>query len=85
VAVGKELEDRVRVIADGGQLEALLFKSCGGVLQLDQLLFAEGSPIGGAEEKQDRTLGAAQRFECLQLSELVGDGEIGGFLPDRQA
>ena len=38
------------VIADGRQFDPLFFKSCFRVLQLDQLPFAVGSPVGGAEE-----------------------------------
>jgi hypothetical protein len=45
VAAGKELQDFFRVVADGRQLDALLFKSRDGALQLDQLPFAERSPV----------------------------------------
>jgi hypothetical protein len=50
VVVGEEFQDLFVVIADGGELDALLFKSGLRGLQLDQLPFAEGSPIGRTEE-----------------------------------
>jgi hypothetical protein len=49
--IGEVLEDRLTVIADGCDLDPALFEPFLGVLQLDQLRFAEGSPIGGTEEK----------------------------------
>jgi hypothetical protein len=51
VPVRKKFEDFFGVIADGRQLDPLLFESRDGALQLNQLPFAEGSPIGGTEKE----------------------------------
>jgi hypothetical protein len=48
--IGKKLQDFRRIVTDGRKLDALLFESGSRVLQLDQLPFAVGSPICGAEE-----------------------------------
>ena len=52
--LGEVLEDRLTVIADGCDLDPAFFEPLLGVLQLDQLRFAERSPIGRTEEKQNR-------------------------------
>ena len=49
--VSKIFQDFFRVIADGRQLDPLLFESRDCALQLDQLPFAEGSPVGRTEEE----------------------------------
>jgi hypothetical protein len=56
VAIGKKLEDFWRVVADRGQLDALFLESRDGALQLDQLPFAEGSPVGGTKEEKNGSL-----------------------------
>ena len=53
VPLGEVLQDRRIVIADRGQLDPLLLKSWFRILQLDQLRFAEGSPIRGPKEKKN--------------------------------
>lgn len=60
--VGEKFQDFFRVVADGRQLEALFFKSRDSALQLDQLPFAEGSPVGGTEEEEN---GAVRSFEAV--------------------
>jgi hypothetical protein len=50
VTVSKVLEDLVAIVTDGRQLDAALLETLFRILQLDQLRFAERSPIGGAEE-----------------------------------
>jgi hypothetical protein len=50
VPVSKVFQDLFRVIADGREFDPLLFESRNGVLQLDQLPFAERSPVGGAKK-----------------------------------
>jgi hypothetical protein len=74
-AVGERLQYLDAVIADGRQLEPLLFKSRFGVLQLDQLPFAVGSPVGGTKEKENRAVSSFQRSEVLLLAELVAGRE----------
>ena len=71
VAVSKELEDTFGVVADGRQLDALLFESRKCTLQLDQLPFAERSPVGGTEEEKNRAALPLQGGECLRPAELV--------------
>jgi len=53
VPVGKIFQDFFRVIADGRQLDPLLFESRDGALQLDQLPFAERSPVRGTEKEKN--------------------------------
>jgi len=50
VTIGKVLEDFPAIVTDGRQLDAVLLETLFRILQLDQLRFAERSPIGGAEE-----------------------------------
>jgi len=56
VLVGKIFQDFFRVIADGRQLDPLLFESRDGALQLDQLPFAERSPVRGTEKEKNGSL-----------------------------
>jgi hypothetical protein len=56
VTVRKKFQDLLRVIADGRQLDPLLFEPRDGALQLNQLPFAEGSPIGGTEKEKNRAV-----------------------------
>jgi hypothetical protein len=57
VAIAKEFQNFFIVIADGGKFDALLFEALRCVLQLDQLRFAEGSPIGGTKKKEHGAVG----------------------------
>jgi hypothetical protein len=82
VPVGKKFQDFFRIIADGGQLEALLFESRDGALQLDQLPLAEGSPVGGTEEEKDGAVRPFEAIESLYPAKLVVNGKGRGFLAD---
>src|SRR5260370_36571137 len=62
VPVSKILQDFFRVIADGRELDPLLFESRNGALQLDQLPCAEGSPVGGTQKKKN---GAFRSFHVI--------------------
>jgi hypothetical protein len=53
VPVRKIFEYLFRVIADGRQLDPLRFESWDSALQLDQLPFAEGSPVSGTEKEEN--------------------------------
>ena len=53
--LGEILQDGGTIVANRGQLKSLRLKSLLCVLQLHELRFAEGSPISGTEEKQNRT------------------------------
>jgi hypothetical protein len=57
-AVGEKLQDFGAVIANGRELEPLLLESGFGCLQLDQLPFAVGSPVGGTEKEENGALRA---------------------------
>src|SRR5215469_1836370 len=57
VAFRKVREDSFTIVANGSQLDTLLLELCFGVLQLHELRFAEGSPVGGTEKKDDRPFG----------------------------
>jgi hypothetical protein len=80
VLVRKIFDDGFAVIADGSQLDALLFKSCDGGLQLDQLPFAVRSPIGGTENQQNSSVRAFQGCERLFFAKLIACGKIGCLL-----
>ena len=71
MAIRKILENSLAVVADGSQFDTLLFKSLFGSLQLHELRFAEGSPVGGAKKQQNRAAAPFQAFERLLISELI--------------
>src|SRR5260370_32492413 len=63
--VREVLQDRLTVVADGSEPDSTLSKLRLGIAQLDQLLFAVGSPIGRAEEQEDDAIGPRQTLDCL--------------------
>jgi hypothetical protein len=65
VAVSKIFQDLIGVIADGRQLDPLLFKSRDCALQLDQLPFTEGSPVRGTEKEKNGAVRSFQGVESL--------------------
>jgi len=85
VPVGEVLEDRLTVIADGCDLDATCFEPLFRVLQLDQLRFAEGSPIGGTEEKQNRPFRPLQGLDGLVMAKLVPRSKGRRFLSHLQS
>ena len=58
-------QDFFVVIADGRQLDTLFFESRECALQLDQLLFADRSPVGGTEKEKDGAVRSFQSIESL--------------------
>ena len=80
-SIGEVLQDCRRIIADGRQSHALATQRLGVLIQLDQLGFAERSPVGGAVEHHHQALRPAQRFESLRLSVLIGKRKRRKFLP----
>jgi hypothetical protein len=84
-AVRKRFQDFRRVVADGGQLDSLLLELGFGALQLDQLRFAVGSPVGRTEKEQHGAIGASERIEGLLFAELIGSRKRRRFLPDGEA
>ena len=79
-AVREIFQDLFAVVADRREFDPLLLESCFGALQLDQLPFAVGSPIGGTEEEENRAVRSFQTFERLFLAELVASRKCGRFL-----
>jgi hypothetical protein len=71
VPVSEKLQDLLRVIADGRELDPLRFESRDGALQLDQLPFAERSPVGGTKKEEDSSLRSFQGIESLCSAKLV--------------
>ena len=69
--IGELLEDRLTVIADGCDLDATCFEPLFRVLQLNQLRFAEGSPIGRAIEDEQRALRTQDGVQGLRRAILV--------------
>jgi hypothetical protein len=58
--VRKEFQNLLRVVADGREFDALLLESREGTLQLNQLPFAERSPVSGTEEEKYRAVPSFQ-------------------------
>jgi len=73
VAVGKIFQDFFRVIADGRQLDPLLFESRDCALQLDQLPFAKRSPVRRTEKEKNGAVRSFQGIESLYPAKLVAN------------
>jgi hypothetical protein len=71
VAIGEEFQNFLGIIADGCQLDALLFEPWDGALQLDQLPFAEGSPVGRTEKEKNGAVRPLEGIESLWTAKLV--------------
>jgi len=71
VPVRKIFQDFFAIVADRRELDALLFESFDGALQLDQLPFAERSPIRGTEKEKNGAVRSFQRIESLYPPKLV--------------
>jgi hypothetical protein len=82
--VGEKLQDFFGVITDGGKFDSLLYESRISILQLDQLPFAEGSPIGGAEKQEHGPIAALERVEGLHFAKLITHRESWSLLSDGQ-
>ena len=85
VPIAEVLEDRLTVIADGCDFDATCFEPLFRVLQLDQLRFAEGSPIGRTEEKQNRPFRPLQCLNGLVMAKLVRRSKGRRFLSHLQS
>ncbi len=85
VPIGEVLEDRLTVIAYGCDLDATCFEPLFRILQLDQLRFAEGSPIRRTEEKQNRPFRSLQCLNGLVMAKLVRRSEGRRFLSHLQS
>jgi len=85
VPLGKIREDRWTIVAYCSQMKPLLFEPIFGVLQLHELRFAEGSPIGGAKKQKDSALRPFEGLVGLCMAELIGKSERRRRLTDLQA
>ena len=83
--LGEVFQDSRTIVADGGQLQALRLKSLFCVLQLHELRFAEGSPVGRAEEKEYCAIRPLERLVGLHMAELIGQNKSRCWLADFQA
>jgi len=84
--LGELGQDRDLVVADANDLDVGLTKGLDVILQLDQLLSAERSPVSRSVEDQGDRLALDQELgEGLGLAVLVLQGEVGSLLADRQA
>ena len=72
---GKVFQDGWAIVTDCCQLDAVLFKSRLGTLQLHELRLAEGSPIRGAKEKKNGSPRAPKRLIGLLSTELISQSE----------
>jgi hypothetical protein len=71
LSVRKVLEHPHAVIADRGQIEALGADITDMLFQLDELGFAERSPIGRTEKYQQGPFRAKNTFQVLQSTVLI--------------
>src|SRR6516225_574661 len=77
VPIRKIFQDLLGVIADGCEFDSLLFESGDSTLQLDQLPFAERSPISGAEKQQNGPFRSLQCVQRLCTTKLVARRKSG--------
>jgi hypothetical protein len=80
--VSEFLEYSFTVVTDGRQLDPLLLKPFSCCLQLDQLRFAEGSPIRRTEKQQNGSIRSLQCFVRLLLTLLIAELECGNLASD---
>jgi hypothetical protein len=84
-AIREILQYGFAIVADARNLQSLFFESRLGVLQLDQLPLAVGSPICRTKEEQDRAMWSFQALQSLLMSKLVGQRKSRSLLTDRQS
>lgn len=82
MAIGEVFEYGFGVVADRREANPLLLESCLGVLQLNQLPFAVGSPIRGTEEEENRAVRSPETFQGLFVAKLVASGKNRCLPPD---
>lgn len=70
-------EDGDRVVTDRRESQPSGAKFLELTLQLDQLRFTVGSPVGRANKHEHRALRSHDRLQCPDLSVLVLEAEIG--------
>ena len=75
--VGESLEDVDGIVADGDDLGVDVGDALKALLQLDQLPFAERSPIGRAMKDNGNEIVFPQLGELVRLPIIPGEGEFG--------
>ena len=80
--VREVFQDCFRIVADRREFDALFFESRLSGLQLDQLPFAVGSPIGGAIEDEHRAVRSHDGITRPGFAVLIFQAEIGHNLAD---
>ena len=71
LTIGKELEYRYGIVTDSREAQASFLQSISAVLQLDQLAFAEGSPVSRAVEDKHGSARSTDGLEGLGCAVLV--------------
>ena len=72
MTVREILQNGWTIVANRRQLKALRSESLFCTLQLHELRFAEGSPVGRTEEKKNRAVRSFKRLVGLLMPELIG-------------
>ena len=67
------------IVADRSDSQAPITDSLQVFLQLDQLRFAERSPVGGTIENQDHAVWSGNTPQVLHLAILIEGFEVPGF------
>ncbi len=71
--ISEVLQDGPTIVANRGQFKSLRLKSLFCVLQLHELRFAEGSPVGRTEEEENSALRSLERLVGLFMTKLIGE------------
>ena len=73
------LQDLFAIEAERRDVDSIFLKARAFALQLNQLAFAVGSPIGRVVEEQQQSVQPAEGLESLRLAVVVNDFEIRRF------
>ena len=71
MTVGKKFQNIFGIVTNRGEFKTLFLESSHGALQLNQLPFAEGSPVRGTKKEEHRSLGTFEGIQCLQSTRLI--------------
>ena len=81
VPAGEVFQDCLTIVADGSDLDSVLFEPLSGILQLHELRFAERSPIGGAHKEKNCSVRSSQLLDGLLMTKLIAQSKRGVFCP----
>ena len=73
MTVRKILQNGWTIVADRRQLKTLRCEPLFCALQLHELRFAEGSPVGRTEEEENSALRSLERLVGLFMTKLIGE------------